>query len=376
MMERDWIQEFYKECGREVTLAYNTVNQTNTWGVTLTGIVLASGLMGAARIDTATGAITFTYPNTLVWFYVIAAWVIMIRFFVRSALGVANMWRWNELIFASAKVLSLGDSNPSLGVFQRNLAKKAKAYYFDWKIPRTQWQIVWNNLVLMYIWFLLGILALFIWGVIGLNRDVAYYAGLVIFFGTTLFEVWLFRNYHGLQYEDVHPEQEPDLQIVWQENPRANDSPKAVVDDSRVLLFGFCTQGPYEAAMNVLSNQDVNWLPWSYGEQHIDPLLLADIRHGVTLADRRVAFAGWSPTFSGEVHPIRWGRIDHFVFTNGTLRATILLEALARSYNTPASVTNPGILCSYFWPVAHQPTAALAQPNGAVPVQPDAAIQT
>ncbi len=108
-MERKWLEQFYEECGREVSLAYNVLNQTNNWGVTIAAAVVAAGLLDSIRLVGA--KLEIFYPTIPHWYLVIFAWVIMVRFFVRSALALTNMYRWNELIKASMKVLSLPDDD-------------------------------------------------------------------------------------------------------------------------------------------------------------------------------------------------------------------------------------------------------------------------
>lgn len=135
-MERGWLEKFYTECGREVSLAYNVLNQSDTWGVTLVAAILATSFIGAVRVEN--GVVTLLYPTSIHWFYVIGGWVIMLRFFTRSALGLVNMYRWNELIKACAKVLSLPEGHPALPVYKRNCAKKIDAYYLRWKSPASR----------------------------------------------------------------------------------------------------------------------------------------------------------------------------------------------------------------------------------------------
>lgn len=96
MVDRDWIEKFYGECGREVSLAYNTLNQSNNWGITLITAVLATSFIGSMKVES--GSLKFYYPTIYHWHYIIVAWVVLLRFFVRSALALLNMYRWNSLI--------------------------------------------------------------------------------------------------------------------------------------------------------------------------------------------------------------------------------------------------------------------------------------
>ena len=41
-LDTAWIDTFYKECGREVTLAYTTLNQMKNWAMTIAAAALAA----------------------------------------------------------------------------------------------------------------------------------------------------------------------------------------------------------------------------------------------------------------------------------------------------------------------------------------------
>ena len=208
-MEREWLEKFYTECGREVSLAYNVLNHSNSWGVTLVTAVLATGFISLVKFES--GKMTLDYPTIFHWFYIIIAWIIMLRFFVRSALGLTNMYRWNTLIYASSKVLSLPEESPILPVYLRNCHKKIDAYYYRWKSPISQRKIIWENLKLMYFWFFLIVLALFVWGAIVLVKNWLYYVGIGLFVVSTIIESIWFVNWRGFKYEKLDLEKEPDI---------------------------------------------------------------------------------------------------------------------------------------------------------------------
>src|SRR5574341_1741574 len=52
--DQKWLEAFYKECGREVTLAYTTLNQMKNWAM----IVVAAAISGLSF-----GTASDTYPN-------------------------------------------------------------------------------------------------------------------------------------------------------------------------------------------------------------------------------------------------------------------------------------------------------------------------
>src|SRR5437899_12327207 len=83
-----WLRDFYKECGREITLAYTTLNQMKNWAMVIAGAVL-SGL--------AFGSAAGTYPTKPMFIGVVIAFAFTLRFFIRAILCYINLSRWNTL---------------------------------------------------------------------------------------------------------------------------------------------------------------------------------------------------------------------------------------------------------------------------------------
>jgi hypothetical protein len=340
-MERKWLDSFYKECGREVSLAYNVLNQTNNWGITLAVAVVATCFLGTARFEG--GSITLAYPTLLQWYLVIFGWIIMVRFFVRSALGLVNMYRWNELINSTCKVLSLPESHPDIPLLNRNLAKKIEAYFFRWRSPKTRWFIVWHNLKLMYLWFFIILLSLFTWGIIGLEKTVLFWVGLILFIVPTIIEIVWFNRWHGLQYQGLELEVEKDLKEILDE--KRDIIPETGRD---VVILGFCEEGPFRYARTLLTNPTVKWLPWAYQSYEIHPITLAHLAGPENLQNQKVAFASWKKGFIGPVDIIRYGRIDYYRFVSGHLQLTIMLDEQYDSLETQRiEIRNPKTLCFF-----------------------------
>ena len=341
-MERKWIEDFYKECGREVSLAYNVLNHSNNWGVTLTAAILATGFLGAIEINN--GQITFHYPTIIHWFYIILAWIIMIRFFVRSALGLCNMYRWNTLIKASINILSLSEDNPYLAIFERNFAKKVDAYFYKWKSPKKRRYLIWRNLELMYLWFFLIILALFIWGLIILERNYLYWLGATIFLGAAIIESILFCNWKGFKYEELNLEHEPYIVDLWKGNINIKE-----IDPSKIIIMGFCKEGPYKHAATILENPEVKWIPWCYYTNEIESDIISDIASGCSCKEKKVVFSSWPKNYKGENEVLRFGRIDYLKLKGNCMHATIKLEDLNETTKrSKIKIENPQIFCFYY----------------------------
>lgn len=213
-INRSWVQQFYQECGREVSLAYNVFNHTNSWGLTLTTGIVAVVFITA--IDTSGSQVTFQYPNIAYWFAIIVAWIIMIRFYVRSCLALVNMYRWNTLIYASSKILSLPEGHANLSVFERNFIKKVKAYFYEWRSPIPRRKLVRECFRLIYIWFFIILIGLIIWGAIALyDGQMLWIGGILLFLLPTAWETYSFLTYRGFKFKSLDLEDEPDITNLW-----------------------------------------------------------------------------------------------------------------------------------------------------------------
>lgn len=224
-MERDWLNNFYKECGREVSLAYNVLNQTNNWAITLITAVLATGFIGSVRFD-SNGVMNFNYPTIYHWAFIIVAWIINIRFFMRSALALVNMYRWNTLIYAIVNVLSLPENHPSENAYKKDLSKKINEYFINWRSPISKKKLIWENLRLIYLWFFLILIALFITGVILLERNIYYYIGIIFFHCATIFELVEFFRYYGFRYIKIESTNKQKIYEIWEKELNQNENKK------------------------------------------------------------------------------------------------------------------------------------------------------
>jgi len=213
-IDREWIKQFYTECGREASLAHEVHNNTNTWGVTLVTGVVAVTFISAVRFEDT--GVALKYPTAALWFVMIGAWIITCRFFVRSCIALSNTYRWNTLAIAATQILSLPADSPHSPLFERNFAKKVKAYYYDWRSPIAQRKLVWTTLKLMYLWFFLIFFGLLMWGFVELDRDKSWLVGLLLFLIPTAAEAYWFVTWRGFKHEKLELEKEPEITLLWQ----------------------------------------------------------------------------------------------------------------------------------------------------------------
>jgi hypothetical protein len=174
-----WLENFYKECGREVTLAYTTLNQMKNWAM----IVAAAAISGLAF---GTGAQSF--PNERMFVGVAIVYTFVLRFFFRAIICYINLVRWNVLQKSCIQLML--DSKP----YQREEAAQRfrediSLYYFRWLAPIDRKTQLVSNLKLGFA--LLFVLPLFFlgWGFFNLWASPLVEGMTTFVIGTTVIEV-------------------------------------------------------------------------------------------------------------------------------------------------------------------------------------------
>src|SRR5947199_10747156 len=86
-----WLRDFYKECGREVTLAYTTLNQMKNWAIVVQAAIIASvASFGRALLQSPKNEAD---PDLSVAIVIgaVLAYLFTLRFFVRAILCYINL---------------------------------------------------------------------------------------------------------------------------------------------------------------------------------------------------------------------------------------------------------------------------------------------
>jgi hypothetical protein len=125
--DEKWLENFYGECGREVTLAYTTLNQMKNWAIVIAGAVI-SGLAfsGSAKKG--------EYPSVPMFVGTIIVYIFILRFYIRAILCYTNLLKWNKLqsgivelrLLKSRRNQALSDEQ-----IRRNLADDIRFHYFE-----------------------------------------------------------------------------------------------------------------------------------------------------------------------------------------------------------------------------------------------------
>lgn len=160
-LDEQWLHDLYRECGREVTLAYTTQNQLTNWAILVVGALfpaLAFGAAGAGR------------PTAFTVIGLAVAYAFVLRFFFRAILAYINLNRWNTLqrLCLRQRLFQGAAADPNA---EAELAQAIKNHYFDWISPISRGEQVVSTLRLSF--SLLFVLPLFflVWGLIELWND-------------------------------------------------------------------------------------------------------------------------------------------------------------------------------------------------------------
>jgi hypothetical protein len=128
----DWLEHFYKECGREVTLAYTTLNQMKNWAVLVVAAVVS------AVVATQKTSLGDPHNDLAVYIGALIAYIFTLRFFVRAILCYINLTRWNNLqlsIVAFKVAKPSSDDAKTSNELKERLLKQLDQLYFGWHAP-------------------------------------------------------------------------------------------------------------------------------------------------------------------------------------------------------------------------------------------------
>jgi hypothetical protein len=179
-LDETWLQNFYKECGRELSLAYGTLNQDTNWAM-----IIVAALISGLALKAPAGA-----PDGLIVVGVAVAYAIILRFFVRAILAYINVTRWNTLQRACLELRLLNAQNsPEAGPLQVNLKDKIQNHYFNWLSPINRRAQVLSTLRLSFsLMFALPIFFM-AWGVIRSWNNSLVKGALVFAVGISFVEI-------------------------------------------------------------------------------------------------------------------------------------------------------------------------------------------
>jgi uncharacterized membrane protein len=193
-----WIEHFYKECGREVTLAYTTLNQMKNWAIAIVA-AFVSAIVTLGKPAQAGQDPTLTHLG--IYTAAVLAYVFNLRFFIRSILCYINLVRWNRLQSDIVKTyLTPGTNSTTAEEAKKTLRDEIDDYYHRWRSPITRKEQLVQNLKLGFALVLaLPLFFVAIWSVE--FWDLQFVRGLLVFLiGATLVE---FADFARSSYFDT-----------------------------------------------------------------------------------------------------------------------------------------------------------------------------
>jgi hypothetical protein len=154
--EERWLDAFYKECGREVTLAYTTLNQMKNWGM----IVAAAAISGLSF-----GTAAEKYPNVPMFVGTVVVYAFVLRFYVRAILCYINLGRWNRLQ-KDCVALTLSSPGSDRSPLETQLSSDIEIYYYQWRSVYSRKTQLVSNLKLGFGLLLALPLFFMVWGAV------------------------------------------------------------------------------------------------------------------------------------------------------------------------------------------------------------------
>jgi hypothetical protein len=197
MFDEKWLENFYKECGREVTLAYTTLNQMKNWA-----IVTAAAAISGLAFGTAAGK----FPSVPMFTGTVIVYAFVLRFFIRAIICYINLIRWNTLQKDCIELKLFLNPTTALTTSEREQAEKKlethiQNYYHRWLSPLTRKSQLIQNLKLGFMLLFTLVLFFLIWGFAALRneplvRGLGFWA-----LGITILEFYDFT--HDRAFDDV-----------------------------------------------------------------------------------------------------------------------------------------------------------------------------
>lgn len=144
--KNDFLKEFYKECGREVTLAYTTLNQMKNWAIVVTAAI---GAAVASILKASPNATEFDNAK-LIFVGSMLAYLFTVRFFVRAIICYVNLLRWNRLQSDILRMKLECDSKctRSTTELEGEIKTSIDLYYHRWLSTIGRWDQITSNLKL------------------------------------------------------------------------------------------------------------------------------------------------------------------------------------------------------------------------------------
>jgi hypothetical protein len=189
----------YENCGREISLAFDTMNSNLSFAAgTLAALISLLGagvLIGETKPGASAAANTGIPHLSSVSLVILSVALPLIwRFFIRATTGYQNLDRNNLIQKAAWTFLT---EERSWAYFDLTV----RIYFTRWRSPLTFPRAAWRNLKYGFLWIFAVLLAAIVWGFVSTDSQLArIVAGVVLVIGIG-FEACTLRGYVRRYYE-------------------------------------------------------------------------------------------------------------------------------------------------------------------------------
>src|SRR3989304_9742598 len=144
-LEEEWLRLLYQRVSAEFVLTRTTFTTTHQWVIPLA--------IGAVTAVLAFGKGDFTFPTELTVAAMLVLIPLVFRFFVRSCLEYTLFHRWLTIRNALDKYYHARSTRSSdLSDSQAHLRSCIDTYYFHDYSPKPFRKMIWDNLLLAFLW--------------------------------------------------------------------------------------------------------------------------------------------------------------------------------------------------------------------------------
>jgi hypothetical protein len=201
----EWLKMFNSRVSSELSLARNGYTTTHQWVITLTVALITAVL--------ALGRGSIEYPTQFGFIAVLVITPLMVRFFVRSCLEYAIFRRWVAIRNAIDKYFYLKGSGVQEAQAKEYLDEVIRLYYFLWKSAIKRKVLLVDTLRMAFLWPLIVLISLIVWGVICLSFSVVLAVVGVVVAAFVFVEVKGIFTYSGFDY--AKPSfQQPEIKVL------------------------------------------------------------------------------------------------------------------------------------------------------------------
>lgn len=192
IQDDEWLRAYFAETGREIDNASAQLHETTNWSI---GVVIAAVTAIAVSDD--------PYPTRWTLAAVVVAWVLTLRFFVRSCIAYSYLARRNKIHRKIVEIQRCED-DAKKSVLQEQLKQAIDLYDVQWKSATPLGRLLWSNLKLGYIQLFLFTLALMAFGFINSDwNDWVTRVLLAVPILDTFFEVLIFPGCSYLEFKPI-----------------------------------------------------------------------------------------------------------------------------------------------------------------------------